>query len=109
MDLREFISQALLDVIGAVQDAQKRSPLGTIVPAGISTTISAIQAGVSHLQSVDFEVTVRADEHSGSEARLSVVAAVVGGGVKGDSNKSGGHAATLKFRVPVRLPESVRE
>ncbi len=103
MELRNFISQALLDVIGGVEDAQAKSQPGTVVPAGIKKAYKAVEVGISELQVIDFEVTVKADESSGSKAKLSVVAAFVGGSVKGESGKSGGHAATLKFRVPVRL------
>jgi hypothetical protein len=104
MNLRNFVSQALLDIIGAVEDAQKQATSGAIVPGGVKKSFDSIRTGVSELQAVDFEVTVRADERAGSEAKLSVVAAVIGGAVKGDSAKSGGHASTLKFRVPICLP-----
>ena len=106
MELRSFISQALLDVIAGIEDAQSKSQPGTVVPAGINQAYKAVEAGISELQVIDFEVTVKADERSGSEAKLSIVAAFMGGSVKGDSGKTGGHAATLKFRVPVRLPVS---
>ena len=109
MELRSFISQALKDIVGAVQDAQKDTAPGTVAPSGISTKASAIELGVSALQSVEFEVTVKADERAGSESKLNVVAAVIGGGIKGESGKSGGHAATLRFKIPVRLPVSYRE
>jgi hypothetical protein len=103
MELRTFISQTLQDIVGGVQDAQKSVPIGAVVPS-IKTTFQAVEHGISEIQAVDFEVTVRADERAGSEAKLSVVAAVVGGGVKGERGKSGGHAATLRFKIPVRLP-----
>jgi hypothetical protein len=103
MELRRFISQALQDIIGGVEDAQKVVHPGAVVPS-ITKTFKAVEHGVSEIQAVDFEVTIRADERAGSEARLSVVAAVVGGRVRGESGKSGGHAATLRFKVPVRLP-----
>jgi hypothetical protein len=109
MELRNFISQALSDIVGGVIDAQAKTPAGVVVPAGISTRVSVVEAGVSELQVVDFEVTVKADEQTGREAGLSVVSAVfgVGGGIKSDVGKSDGHAATLRFKVPVRLPKSV--
>lgn len=106
MILRDFISQALMDIVAAVEIAQQKTQSGTVVPDGISNSFKAVETGISDLQVVEFEVTVKADERAGSEARLSVVAAVVGGGVKGESGRSGGHAATLKFRIPVRLPVS---
>jgi hypothetical protein len=103
MDLRDFISQALVDIISGVADAQKKIPDGEIVP-NVAKTFTAVEHGVSDIQSVGFEVTVRADEREGSEAKLNVVTAIIGGGVKGEIGKSGGHAATLSFKVPIRLP-----
>jgi hypothetical protein len=107
MILRDFVSQALCDIIGGVQDAQTKTPAGAVVPPNISTKMFAVSAGVSTLQVVDFEVIVRADEKSGREAGLSVVSAVFGAGIKGETGKSDGHSATLRFKVPVRLPERV--
>lgn len=103
MELREFISKALQDIVGGVEDAQQALPKDCVVPA-LKKTFQAVGHGVSEIQAIEFEVTVKADERSGSEARLSVVAAVVGGGIKGESGKTGGHAATLRFKVPLRLP-----
>lgn len=108
MELRKFITQSLLDIIGGVQDAQKGTDEGCIVP-NVARTFQAVEHGVSELQIVEFDVTVKADERAGSEAKVNVVAAVIGGGVKGQSDKSDGHAATLKFKVPVRFPVSNRK
>jgi hypothetical protein len=106
MNLRDFVSSALIDIIGGVKDAQAKAPPGSIVPADTAKTFKAVEAGISERQTVDFEVTVKADEHAGHEAKLSVVAAVIGAGVKGETGKSDGHVASLRFRVPVRLPTS---
>lgn len=103
MELRNFISQTLQDIISGVQDAQEKVPEGHIVPF-LKQTFQAVEHGVSEVQAVDFEITVRADEKSGKEAKVNVVAAVISGGVKGETGKSGGHAATLRFKIPVRLP-----
>jgi hypothetical protein len=105
MELREFISTALLDIIQGVTDAQAKTEKGTIVPP-VKQTYKSVDAGISELTTVEFEVTVKTDERQGSEAKLSVVAAVIGGGVKGESGSSSGHAAKLTFRVPIRLPVS---
>jgi hypothetical protein len=102
MELRNFISKTILDIVGGVADAQKELPLGCVIPS-TANTFQSVETGISDIQAVEFEVTVRADERAGSEAKLNVVAAVIGGGVKGESGKSGGHVATLKFRVPIRL------
>ena len=106
MILRDFVSRALCDIVSGVQDAQTKTPDGVVVPHGITTKMYAVSAGISEIQVIDFEVTVKADEKSGREAGLSVVSAIFGAGIKGETGKSDGHAATLKFRVPVRLPSS---
>lgn len=104
MNLRDFIKQALSDIVGAVQDAQKEIADGEIVPA-VSSSFKSVETGISHIQPVEFDVSVSADATSGSEAKLSVVAAVIGGNVKGQSNASSGHVANLKFKIPVKLPQ----
>lgn len=105
MELRKFISQSLVDIIGGVQDAQESTRTGCVIPVVVNN-FKAVDSGISEVQVVDFEVSVRADQRAGSEAKLSVAAAVIGGGVKGESGKSGGHVATLKFRVPIRFPSA---
>ena len=106
--LRDFISSALADIVGGVVEAQKALPAGTVVPGHLKNDMSLVVAGVSELQSIDFEITVRADEKSGREGGLSVVSAVlgVGAGMKTKVGKSGGHDATLRFKIPVLLPKS---
>jgi len=93
-------------LVGGVQDAQSKTQAGIIVPAGLSKSIKLVEARRSELQIVEFEVTVRADERSGREAGLSVVSAVFGAGIKSEIDKTGGHAALLRFSVPVKLPTS---
>jgi hypothetical protein len=108
MDLRDFIAKALMDVVSGVQDAQSKTEKGTIVPSDMRDRVDIATAGFSVFQIVDFEVTVRADEKSGREGGLSVVSGVfgIGAGIKSIFGKSAGHAATLRFRVPVKLPKS---
>jgi len=105
MDLRNFVSRALCDIVNGVKDAQKETDKGTIVPP-VSGSFKAVETGISEISPIEFEVTVKTDEREGSEAKLSVVAAVVGGGIKGESGSSTGHAAKLTFRVPVKFPRS---
>ena len=102
MILREFISKSLQDIMEALNEVEKKSP-GTVITGWNPTTPDFIKLGITHIQSVDFEVMVRAEEQSGREAKLNVVAAIVGGNVKGESGKAEGHSATLRFRVPISL------
>jgi hypothetical protein len=105
MDLRDFVSTALLDIIEGVKDAQMKTSKGTIVP-DVRQSYKSVETGISELTAEEFEVTVKSGKRAGSQAKLSVVAAVVGGKVKGESGRSTGQTAKLTFRVPVRLPVS---
>ena len=108
MKLKSFISEAISDIIKGVTDAQVAIGDGIVVPANLSVTIDAVKTGITEFQLIDFEVTVNAEEGSGREAGLNVVAAVFGAGIKNSATKSGGHAATLKFKIPIRLPTQKR-
>ena len=104
MELRTFIHKALTDIIAGVQDAQGATPPNTIIP-DVSDDYESVRTGISEVQSVEFEVVVKADEKRGTEAKLNVVAALVGGGIKGESGAASGHSATLKFKVPIKFPK----
>jgi hypothetical protein len=104
MELRQFISATLLDIVGAVKDAQEKSDPGTIVP-DVASTFQSVEAGIHELQAIEFEVTVNVGERSGTETKINVVAAFLGGSTKAGSDKAGGHAATLKFKIPICLPK----
>lgn len=106
MELRNFISATLLDIIGAVKDAQGKSDPNTIIP-DVPRNEKTVLAGTNDLQTVEFEVTVNADERSGTETKISVVSAFLGGSTKAGSDRIGGHVATLKFRIPICLPRKV--
>jgi hypothetical protein len=103
MELRVFIKEALKDIVGAVEDAQNEISKGEIVPYS-NSSFKGIETGAADIQPIEFEVTVTANEKEGSEAKLSVIAAVIGGNVKGQSDTTVGHVGSLKFRIPVKLP-----
>jgi|TARA_B110000238_G_scaffold184084_1_gene211134 hypothetical protein len=104
MELKNFIKEALKDIVEAVSEAQKEISSGEIVP-DVGSSYQTVELGINSVQAVEFEVTVNADEKEGSAAKLSVVAAVIGASVQGSSGVSSGHAAKLKFNIPVRLPQ----
>lgn len=104
MELKQFISQALQDILGGVIDAQAKVKDGIIIP-NVAKTFQSVDTGISDIQTVEFEVSVTADKKTGSEAKLSVVAAVIGGNVKGNLNQSSSNVSKLNFKVPVQFPQ----
>lgn len=105
MELRLFVKTALLDVISGVMDAQKETAPGTIV-ANVNSHKSFIDSGVTKHQVMQFEVSVRAEESTGSEGRLGVVSAFIGAGISGNSAKEQASASIIRFSVPICLPIS---
>ncbi len=108
MELRQFVKQALCDIAGAVKDARAEADGAEIAP-DVGSSYKAIEIGISQVQSVESEVAVNTEKKSGSEAKLNVVAALVGGGVGGNSTDSTAHAATLRSRVPIRFVKNVKD
>ena len=47
MVLREFVTQAILDIVGAIEDAQKKTPVGTVAFNPGSTNIALVQRYMS--------------------------------------------------------------
>lgn len=105
MELRTFVSKALLDIIGGVQDAQQNTPSGTIVPL-VGDELIHVNAGISPRQGIDFEVAVRVENSSTVDAKLGVVSGFFNAGTSGNKGDEREHSSTLRFRVPVCFPNS---
>ncbi|ENM3843991.1 hypothetical protein EFU12_003448, partial [Vibrio cholerae] len=103
MELRTFVKETLKDILGGIHDAQQEIEQGVIVPALNEEGWKGLETGLTSYQAIDFEVSVNAVEKEGSEAKLNVVAAVIGGGIKGDSSSVAEHTAKLAFKIPVQL------
>ena len=108
MELQSFIAKALTDIFAGVDEAQTKLPVGAVIPS-VADSFDSVTTGISELQAIDFEVVVRVDESKGSEAKLNVVAAFIGGGIAGQSKSDEGHTASLKFKVPVKFRCRERE
>ena len=103
MELRQFVSATLLDLLGAVKDAQEKADPDTIIP-DVPRHEKTVAAGTADLQVIEFEVSVNAEKQSATETKINVVAAFLGGATQAGSDRSAGHTATLKFSIPVRFP-----
>ncbi len=106
MELKTFIKETLKDVLGAIHEAQEEIEHGQVVPNLNEQGWKGLETGLTSFQVIDFEVSINAVEQEGSEAKLNVVAAVIGGSVAGDSSNTSEHTAKLNFKIPVKLPKS---
>ncbi|MGX9725890.1 MAG: hypothetical protein ACTFAK_00805 [Candidatus Electronema sp. VV] len=106
MELKNFIEEALVDIVDAVEDAQKQLLHGEIVPNRGEKTGDV---------DIEFEITVKPEEKEGQKARLVVLTGATsvkppnaapppaGGGAPAGAPPP--PASKLKFKIPVRLPQ----
>ena len=113
MELKEFVSQALAEIIQGVLDAQ--STLGangkyvnpslyssppTIAQLGFLTS----KAGQQPVQNVEFDVAVTISTAEGTKGGIGVVAGIFAIGSHGQSSSENVALSRLKFSVPITLP-----
>jgi len=116
MELKDFVSQSLLQVFEGVQQAQSQTKdtQGYIAPSHIRPSTKDVPnhqsvIGFSHyapVVSIDFDVSVTTQDITKEKAGLGIfVAALTLGGQIG-SETSSNELSRLKFSVPVILPLS---
>ncbi len=105
MELRIFIKQALLDIVKGIEDAQKETPEGTIVP---KTSIDKpyLEMGFTKMQIIDFEIAVRIEESTGKDAKIGVVSGFFNSGVSGNASNDKSQESIIRLKIPVQYPSS---
>lgn len=112
MELKDFITQTLDQVIGGIKAAQEGED-GKLINARILGGVDAggmlVNAGgLGMLTRVDFDVLVSAETSGSGGAKLTVF----GIGAEGAGEHKSASANRITFSVPIRLPDgdtSVRE
>lgn len=114
MDLKEFVSQSLQQIIEGVVLAQTAvhgtgarinppmsSPAADLAKNGM---VHTLPSGVATM--VDFDVAVTVVEGTGTRAGIGVLGGIVSLGASGESNNQNQSVSRIKFRVPMGLPDS---
>ena len=112
MELKEFISNTLYQIISGVRDSQKRIEQEKI-DAAVNPNIHAsgnnkqwtnTNNGTRYHESVVFEVGLVIEKGEGSSAKVGVKACLFNGGVEGQSDKTEQSSHRIKFAVPIIYP-----
>lgn len=98
MELKEFVSDTLKQIIDGIIDAQKY--------AGGKGTI--IVPYSEQQKSVSFDVAVTVDESKQKEGKAGVTVWSIGGGISGKTESSSSIVSRIKFDVPIELPEGIK-
>ena len=111
MDLKEFVSETIVQIVSGVVDAQqKTTELGAKVSPkltgganyGVQHGFLAAEGGAT--QVVQFDVALTAKEGTGTKGGIGIVAGIVSLGSSGQSNEENASVSRVKFSVPVTLP-----
>jgi len=111
MDLREFVSETLVQIVEGVNDAQARTKEhGARVNPSLSTSAelavkhSILIASGQAAQLVQFDVALTAKEGTGTKGGIGVVAGIFTLGSTGQSQAETSSLSRVKFSVPLVLP-----
>ena len=112
MDLKDFVGQALADIVQGVLDAQSAlGTNGTYINPQLSTQQGDLQKHGNlvsiqgqPVQRVEFDVAVTAAKAKGTKDGIGVVVGVIALGSKGHSSAESSSVSRIKFSVPITLP-----
>lgn len=112
MDLKEFVGQALSDIVQGVINAQSllgengkyinpqlSTKQGRLEPQG---RLVSIQGQL--MQTVEFDVAVTATEAKGTKGGIGVVVGTLALGTHAQKSAESSAVSRIKFTVPVSLP-----
>ena len=110
VSLREFVSQTLRDVLGAVTEVQKDEGIGRrIAPWGIGAIeypadSGAIRKGPFTATVIKFDVAVTAEATDAAKAGGGLRIAVFDLGVHGEMGSRNTATSRIQFSIPISLP-----
>lgn len=115
MELKEFVSQSLLQIFEGIQQAQSQlqNSSGKIVPAypylknDNGTILSSNNSQPIVL--IDFDVSLTTVDASTTKGTFGIFVAAFGGGAQAGSESSNNQFSHLKFSIPVLLPRTSKE
>ena len=112
MELKDFVSQSILQIVNGVKIAQdKNNTNARINPSGLRLGSNIEQSNLFDfeqnmlLSTVEFDVSVSAEKSKGTKGGISVLVGAVGLGSQGQSGKKDQFINRLKFSVPISLPK----
>jgi hypothetical protein len=112
VELKDFVSETLRQIIGGVREAQKLAAEhgGKVVPDKIAfRTDQGLQLWDKRdgtpIQMIEFDVAVTTTEGTTTKGGVGVFVGPVGLGSQGQSNASNQSISRIKFCVPIALPK----
>ena len=113
MQLKNFISNALIEICSGIAEAKAQIGNGAIAPCSITTPIGETEE-VHKIQDIQFEVCVTVNNTNNSQSNngfkagfLQVISAEIGKNTKIESKSSNNNINKIVFSVPY-LPQAIQ-
>lgn len=113
VQLTEFVSEALRQILEGVATAQGVASGGAINPknrpvnnAVANSPAVADHTGFYSVQNIEFDVVVTATHETEKKVGVGVIAGFVTGGAGGRKESTGESQTRIRFTVPVQFPAS---
>jgi hypothetical protein len=116
MELQEFITQSLVQISKAVEDAQRQlegsgakvnPAMKRVFPSGSETHPAygwPAKEGANPVLLVDFDVAVTAESGKHTKGGIGVVAGVFALGSQGASDANNASISRIRLKIPLLLP-----
>lgn len=113
MDLKEFVSETLVSIVGGIKDAQEKTKkLGASVnPGGLMRKSEAVSDNSTwdnrnnnFSQPVAFDIAITAEDSAKGGAKVKVLSGILGGDIGGEKGSKNVLASRIQFTVPVLFP-----
>ena len=108
MELREFISETISNVIFGIEDAREKikgtdGKINPPVMADGEISKSEDPQG-REIEEIEFEISLKLEEKEGSKATIGVFSGIFGGSVEGKSASTNQAVNKIKFSIPIVFP-----
>mgnify|MGYP007123672533 CR=1 FL=1 len=112
MDLRDFVSETLIQIVEGVKNAQSNAAnLGAKINPHLTSTLGPaekqgfLRTNEGYAQIVQFDVALTVTEGSGTKGGIGVFAGAINLGSSGQSQTENSSVSRVKFSVPLSLPK----
>lgn len=107
MELKDFVKGVILDITNAVKESQRELDNGAIIcptNSNAKETVNSSKDGTLPVSSIDFEVSVSAGSSNETGGKITVLSAVISGGLGSVNTTKDENVSKVRFSIPVILP-----
>jgi hypothetical protein len=113
MELKEFVSETLTQIIEGIKDAQEKSKShgAHINASGLMRGTGSVGENAvwdnrdnNYVQPVSFDIAITAEDAAKAGAKVKVLSGIFGGEIGGEKGTKNILASRVQFTVPVLFP-----